>query len=129
MESKFTGLDEFRAELEAAGWRVSLNSLAGHQNICNWYAWDVNRADITPDCACNDKPPSLVVYPYDGWIRSHRLDSLEAVITGETQTGEWLSLKAYSIKPDQFAEKYPITRSRLIAAWHAAASLNQEEHS
>lgn len=117
---KYTGLDEFRASLEESGWRIAPNNLAGEHNLCNWYAWDVNRSGITPDCACNDKPPSLVVYPYDGWLNDHRLDSMEIVITGETETGEWLKLQAYSIKPGEFSAKYPIARARLVAAWSAA---------
>lgn len=129
MNIKYTGLDEFRAELESEGWRIAPNNMAVEHNLCNWYAWDVNRTGITPDCACNDKPPSLIVYPYDGWMQKHRLDSMEIVITGETETGEWLSLKVYSIKPGQFSEKYPIARARLIAAWNSAASLNIEAKS
>lgn len=121
---KYTGLNEFRQTLEREGWRVAPNNVAHQLNVCNWYAWSPNREGITPDCACNDKPPSLIVYPHDGWYGDVRLDSLEVAITGETETGEWLQLKAYSIKPSEFADKYPIIRARLTAAWSAAAGID-----
>lgn len=62
-EPTLYGLDDFRAALEAAGWRIARNNLgAGQWNECNWYAW--RRDDITPDCASNEKAPSLCVWPY-----------------------------------------------------------------
>ena len=122
-ETKYTGLDDFRQKLESEGWRVSMNSMQSQFNTCNWYAWSVDRKGISPDCACNDKPPILVIYPSDGWMGEIRLDSLEVEITGETKTGEWLKLRAYGIKPHDLDAKWTIVRARLIAAWSAAASL------
>lgn len=123
---KYTGLDEFREKLQSEGWRVAPNNIAGLSNKCDWYAWSTDRDGIEPDCACNDKPPSLIIYPYDGWHGKTRLDSIEIFITGETKTGEWLQLKAYSIKPNEFDAKWPIVRARLVAAWSAAAGLEIE---
>lgn len=125
-ETKYTGLDEFRQKLEREGWRIAPNSIAHQLNLCNWYAWSTAREGITPDCACNDKPPSLVLYPNDGEYNGNRLDSLEIAITGETNTGEWLQLRAYSIKPGEFDSKWPTIRARLIAAWSAAAGMEVE---
>lgn len=123
---KYTGLDEFREKLQSEGWRIAPNNIAHKLNLCDWYAWSADRDGITPDCTCNDKPPSLVIYPSDGEYSGHRLDSLEIAITGETKTGEWLQLKAYSIKSNEFDAKWPIVRARLVAAWSAAASLEIE---
>jgi len=117
----YTGLDDFREKLLSAGWRVSPYH-AGQFNLCNWYAWSTDRNGITPDCACNDKPPSLIVYPAQIELAENLHTSLEAEICGETKSGEWLKLRAYSIKPEEFFDRFQTIRARLVAAWKAGAA-------
>lgn len=116
------GLDDFRAALEAAGWKISRNHLgAGQWNECNWYAW--RRDDITPDCACNEKAPSLCVWPDASRIDGRLHSSATLEICGLAGTDDWLKLQVYTITPADFFERYPKARNRLAAAWHAAAEI------
>ncbi len=121
-EPTLYGLDDFRAALEAAGWRIARNNLgAGQWNECNWYAWW--RDDITPDCASNEKAPSLCVWPYASRIdgRQHTGATLE--ICGRAGADDWLKLQVYTLTPAEFFDRYAVARDRLAAAWKAAAEV------
>lgn len=105
----FHGLDDFRAALEAAGWRIGIDSIKRDGNACNWYAW--KRGAITgPDCECNDKPPSLAVWPWlfdRAWAESRNVPNPGGVtleICGESG-GQWLKFQVYSLTPQLFFQR------------------------
>ena len=116
------GLDDFRAALHAAGWRISRNHLgAGQWNECNWYAW--RRDHITPDCASNEKAPSLCVWPYASRIDGRQHSGATLEICGRAGDDDWLKLQVYTLTPAEFFDRYTVARDRLAAAWKAAAEV------
>lgn len=118
---KYQGMDEFREKLSALGWRIAPQ----HRqplNRCDWYAWNADREGITPDCVCNKKPPSLIVYPSEIDLGGNLHASVEVEICGEVSSGEWLKLRAYSIKLEEFFDRFKTIRARLVAAWKAGAA-------
>ena len=121
--AQFNGLDDFRAQLEAAGWLIQADSFKSAHNECDWLAWTRDRGDLAPDCACNDKPPSLIVHPYTATFRGDTHTGVEIVLTGESPAGGWLQFRAYSVTPAEFFDRLPLIRKQLQAAWAAAASI------
>ena len=117
---QFTGLPELRSALEAAGWRIE-NYGAMQENACNWYAWSADRAGIAPDCECNDKPPGLVIHPYDCRFGEVRSRSVTVDLTGE-RDGVWWKLTSYAVAPEEFMQRLPRIRAGLAAAWAAVAA-------
>jgi hypothetical protein len=130
-DTTFHGLDDFRAQLEAAGWRIGRDSLKAAGNVCNWYAWKRGGID-GPDCECNDKPPSLMVWPhlFDGaWADAHNVKNTGSVtleICGE-RGGQWLKFHVYSLTPAVFFDRLALASAQLTAAWRAAAEVTAEE--
>ena len=122
---KYHGLDEFRAQLEAAGWVIGIDHMGNFSNECNWYAWHREREPGMPECACNDKTPNFILWPSEYSIQGRIHSGCEVEICGETKSGEWLKLRAYSISVEEFFTKIPLIRRRLAAAW--IAGFNVEE--
>lgn len=111
--------NELRAALEADGWRFGK---ALRATGVDWYAW--RSLDGAVNCACNDKPPPLVLQPYvlDHSGIHHR--SVEFEVIGEGG-GQWLKLQAYSVPMDAAMAAIPRCTELLRAAWNAAAALEQ----
>ena len=116
--NEFTGLDEQRAALEAAGLRIYRNHMAREGNLCNWVAQ--RRTDIpSRECECNDgRPVCVTVTPHFYLFPGNEMRTFEVDVTGECD-GEWYALKAYSIWADEIIEKLPAAERSLIAAWNA----------
>ena len=68
-------------------------------------------------CQCNDRAPSFHVYFYDEWFREHHLNSVEIEIVAEDISNDWLVLKIYSIKPEDFIEKADFYERKLLNLW------------
>ena len=106
--------NELKTELIGLGWIAENDALAGGRTP-SWYAW---RRIQTTDCECNDKPPSLCLFPWE-WDRAGNTSrSCELNITGE-RGGAWFSLKAYCISMDTAIENLPAIEGALIRAWEA----------
>lgn len=119
---EFYGLDDFRAALQAAGWRIERDSLRSQHNDCNWYGWIPDRT-LTPDCRGNDKPPSWNVQPYEARVGDAHIVGATLQIVGRAGDDDWLKLQVYTMHPSTFFERLPVARARLAAAWAAAAAV------
>jgi hypothetical protein len=109
-------LEKLHADLTAAGWRFEKPM---KDTGVDWHAW--RRLTDATDCACNDKPPSLVLIPYSYSSRGIDYGSAEFEIVGEVAIGRWLTIKAYSVPLDQVMESIPECTDLLRTAWNAAA--------
>lgn len=112
--------DQLKAALRADGWRLEGRGLGRNSGV-PWYAW--KRLQDAVDCTCNEKPPSLIVEPWesiDGAGKAWR--SVEIEITGEVRD-TWVNFKAYSINMEDAMAELPRATAVLLAAWNAAAGV------
>lgn len=113
-------IEKLRADLVLAGWRIERNSLNGRMNLVDWYAWHPKRPDDWPNCQCNNKPPSLCIYPYVFNLPQleKTFANVEVEVCGE-QAGRWYKLRSYSITAGEAIEVLPKITESLGAAWKA----------
>lgn len=110
--------DQLRAALAADGWRFG----KAHKDTgVPWYAWQ--KLAGSADCAHNEKPPSLILNPYELHVHDQTWHSVEFEVCGEAACGRWLNLKSYSVRMDEAMTAYPRCAALLRAAWNAAAAL------
>jgi hypothetical protein len=117
--------EQLRAGLEAAGWRIDRDSMRDPMNRCDWYAWMPKRPADWPDCECNDKPPSLVIWP--SYLRlpdGREMAGVEFEVTGESG-GRWFKLRMYSVQPNEALAAAEEAVAGLGAAWTAIATTFQ----
>lgn len=109
---------ELFAALEAAGWRVESNPLPSQENRIKWYAY--RRLLGATDCICNDKPPSIVITPYEFDLQGKLMQSADFEVTGETAFG-WVKFAVYGISFDDVLIRADEKEIALRAAWEAVA--------
>lgn len=108
---------ELKDKLIQLGWKISKNHFKSTYNDIGWYAW-TSLKDI-PNCECNEKPPSLIIEPYQAFIGEEQLlRSVEFRLTGESK-GRWYSLNLYSVPFHETEEVIPDAIKNLSAAWAA----------
>ena len=76
-----------------------------------------------PHCTCNERPPSLILWPYSSPFNKHNAethDSVEFEITGEAK-GNWFKLKMYSVDMAEAIDKIPAAEKYLGGAWNFVA--------
>ncbi len=110
---------ELKKTLAANGFYFGFDGL--RDTGVDWYAW--RRLPKAADCACNDKPPSLLVYPHHLHIDGQDWYSTEFVITGEIESGLWVTSKIYSVKMDEAITRLPKIEATLTKVWNAAAGV------
>ena len=114
--------EELRDRLQALGWRISKNQLRAEYNEANWYAWLPDRAELSlPHCECNDKPPSIVIEPFQFNMGASEARSVEFKITGEAG-GNWYTLTMYSVPFTEAEAKIRTAIRGLGAAWSAVVA-------
>lgn len=108
---------ELYAQLEAAGWMfaTAIDQTTG----VSWYAY--KRLVGGKDCACNDKPPSLCIKPYDLHFGDVHMESVDFEIAGEIAGNKWVSFKVYGVKYDEVLAEAESCTNTLKAAWNAVA--------
>lgn len=114
---------DLKKTLKDLGWRIENNSLADRLNEATWYAWLPNRTNLGwSNCECNNKPPTLVIKPYQINLSYPNKDiyskSVEFTLTGEVK-GNWHTLTIYGVPFDQAVEKIPFAIKQLGNAWTA----------
>ena len=116
-------IEKLRADLVLTGWRIERNSLNDRMNIADWYAWHPKRPSDWPNCQCNNKPPSLCIYPYAVNLQQQEktLANVEVEVCGEL-AGRWYKLRTYSITAGEAMEALPSITVSLGAAWKAIAA-------
>lgn len=112
-------LEKLRADLALAGWRIERNSLNGRMNLVDWYAWHPKRPGDWPNCQCNNKPPSLCIYPYAFNHPKHV--KVEVEVCGELAE-RWYKLRSYGITAGEAMESLPKIIESLGAAWKVIAA-------
>jgi hypothetical protein len=118
----YYGLNEFREQLIAEGWKIGFNAFRSHDfNTCNWYAW--KRSSAKTECISNEKPPSLIVYPFHSKTQIQH-ENYEVELCGEVPTG-WIKLLHYSHEVPKFFEELPAIDKSLVAAWEALHTVNK----
>ena len=115
-------LDDLKAALIAAGWRVEKNPFQDEFNQANWYAWQPQRPKDWPNCECNDKPPALTLWPSAGTVPNtgQIYSGAEYEVCGELH-GRWFKLRSYSYRLNEVIEAAPQATAHLGAAWIAIA--------
>lgn len=111
-------INELRAALEADGWHTSKQTF--RDTGVDWYAW--RRLAGAADCSCNEKPPSLIIIPYEFEHDGLRHSSVQFEVCGEAGD-RWLKLQAYSVKTDEAITAMPRCADLLRAAWNAAVAV------
>jgi hypothetical protein len=106
------------AALEQAGW--SFGSSIEDTGV-SWYAY--RRLIGGKDCACNDKPPTLTIKPWDQEFSGHRFQSAEFSVRGQLSDGKWVEFQVYSIKYDDVLSQADKCTKILCTAWNAAVEL------
>lgn len=115
-------LDDLKAALIAAAWRVEKNYMTHDYNLADWYAWRPKLPEGWPDCECNDKPPALMLWPSAGVVPNtgQIYSGAEFEVCGELH-GRWFKLRSYSYRLDEVIEAAPQATAHLGAAWIAIA--------
>jgi hypothetical protein len=75
-----------------------------------------------PNCACNNKPPALLVraYPDTFEVCSGLIPGkVEFQIAGEAGDGRWLSAEIYSVAREEVEEIFPDVEAAATAMWGA----------
>lgn len=104
-------LQELKNQLLKLGWQIE----AGQHSGMAFYAW--NKLEDVPDCQSNDKPPCVCVEYYMTTGSDHEdWRSCEVKLVGDLG-GQWVSLRAYSIRPDEILEKLPRIVMTLERCW------------
>lgn len=86
-----------------------------------------------PNCACNDKPPSVHVNAYADFYHpstGDRFDgSVEFDVGGEAGDGRWLRASIYSVKREEVEEVLPTVEAAAFAVWCAFVdAMKSREH-
>ena len=129
-EATMNELEKLRADLVMAGWRIERNSLKNNLNLVDWYAWHPKRPGDWPNCQCNNKPPSLCIYPYAFNLpqQEKTLANVEFEMCGEL-AGRGYKLRAYSVPASEALDALPKITESLGAAWKAiAAQMDYKAH-
>jgi hypothetical protein len=76
-----------------------------------------------PDCACNDRPPSVHVNVYPD-VRHPSTGQMfpggvEFDVFGEAGDGRWIRASIYSVKREEVEEVYPAIEAAARAVWVA----------
>lgn len=106
--------EEIKVWLESEGFTIGRDNMKSEMNTVDWYAW--RRIDGI-DCECNDKPPSLVIWPYRYNHSGQIFEPAEIEIIGKRK-GVWWKLKAYAIQAEDVKEKLPMIEKNLVHAWN-----------
>ena len=86
-----------------------------------------------PDCACNDRPPSVHVNTYADWRHPSTGDKfpggVEFNVGGEAGDGRWLRANIYSVKREEVEEVLPTVEAAARAVWCAFVdAMKSREH-
>lgn len=110
-------IERLRLALKSNGWHF------GHpmtETGVSWYAW--KRLAGAVDCACNDKPPSLILTPYEMHLSASVVSSVEFEVTGELPNSRWAKFQVYSIRVPEVLQAIPECADILTTAWNTAAT-------
>ena len=119
-------LDDLKEALIAAGFRIGQDALRVHRGV-SWYAWRTTT-DV-PDCATNEKTPSLIVWPCaapEGFPSYGYGDSVEFEICADAGDDTWVKLIVYTVKAEDAMRQLPKVERVLCAAWTAAVAANAQ---
>lgn len=119
-------LENLRASLKAAGWRIAKKVMYESLDQCDWYAWQPKRPSDWPDCECNNKPPSLTLTPALLAVDGRTHGSATFSVCGE-MGGKWYDLKLYAVPISEAGQTVGRATRSLGAAWQAIAQLEQHE--
>lgn len=107
---------ELCAALTQAGWSFGASSV---NSGVSWYAY--RRLIGAKDCACNDKPPTLVIQPYEFRIDDMTHCSVQIEIRGQLSNGHLVEFTVYGVKYDEVLPKMDEFKNILKTAWDAVA--------
>ena len=84
-------------------------------------AFEMPKMVGIPNCACNDRPPRILVHLYRdfSYERNGRLHPgpVQFQINGESENGCWLKAVLYSFRREEIAEAYPLVEKTARAVW------------
>ena len=106
-------IEELKIKLIKLGWSFE----EGRGTGVAWQAY--KRFPNFNSCLLNDRPPAVILVPYEFPLDGRRFESIEFQITGQTQSGEWVNFKVYSVNIDEAIDKIPLAVDLLRAAWNA----------
>lgn len=132
-------LENLKEYLREQGWTVSSTADFKRTSV-EWYAYK-RLPEGTSMCSCNDREPSLCLYP---WLLSFDSNSskkrystsceVELCATAtpmdysdEDNKQDWINFKYYSIKPEDIPKKLPKITRALTQAWEAVWSVEHED--
>lgn len=131
-------LENLKEYLQEQGWTISKTADFKRTSV-EWYAWK-RLPEGTSHCNCNDREPSLCLYPWlvefntDGTICWSTSCEIELVATGtpgnywdENISDNWVNLKYYNIRPEDIPKKLPKITRALSQAWEAVWSVEHED--
>lgn len=134
-------LENLKDYLQEQGW--TFNSTIIVENTgCSWYAHK-RLPEGTSMCNCNDKEPSLLIYPWlisfgKGTSKEFYGTSCEVELCAtatpspsipydDNYNQDWVNFKYYNIRPEDIPKKLPKITRALTQAWEAVWSVEHEE--
>jgi len=95
--------------------------------------FDMKRLVGAPECACNEKPPSLHVNAYSDFRHPSTGQvfpgGVEFDVAGEAGDGRWLKALIYSVKREEVEELLPSVEAAAFAVWGAFVdAMKSREH-
>lgn len=130
-------LENLKEYLQEQGWVVFCTADFKKTSV-NWYAHK-NLSKGTSCCNCNDREPTLCLYP---WMLVFHTDrtrystscEVELVATATPENNlvefhyqDWVNLKYYNIRPEDIPKKLPKITRALTQAWEAVWIEEHEE--
>lgn len=111
--------DQLKAALTEQGFTIGSEQLRNRG--IRWYAY--RRMNAAPDCTSNDKPPSLIVWPFHLAIDGRDWYSTEFEITGQINGTDWITSRIYSVPMDECLDTLPRAERVLTSVWNTAATV------
>ena len=129
-------LENLKEYLQEQGWTISKTADFKRTSV-EWYAYKGLPEGVS-HCNCNDREPSLCLYPwllsFDSGKRFSTSCEVELVATAtpenfsdESHYQDWINLRYYNIRPEDIPKKLPKITRALTQAWEAVWSVEHEE--
>ena len=134
-------LENLKEYLKSQGWVIAKTEDFRNTHV-DWYAYK-RLPEGTSHCNCNDKEPTLCLYP---WVLVFHTDRTRYSVSTEVElvatatpspsipydddyNQDWINFKYYNIRPEDIPKKLPKISRALTQAWEAVWIEEHSEHS
>jgi len=93
----------------------------------NWYAY--KQLPNMSNCTHNDKPPGIIINPWEINTNDKPYRSVELIITGQILYEHWITINLYSVAWEELLPNLDLFERILKETWNSAATIKQESFS